>query len=232
MKTLLTITTLILTMLIVNSCRKNNAALFDGTDCSGNCYILNGKLIDSAINTGISGGELKFYFKNTTGVFSSKTIYLGRAITDGNGDYTFRFDGSRFNNLTGSYYAEAFTGSMFGGDLFYPNRVATFHLDTSFYNLPLIQNFPLFQPATVKVRVVASALTNFQYLTVGYSYGKTGNGIIFNGGRSIDTIITWKTAGDLRTFIEADAVGNGVNIQRRDTLIVPANNTRQIEIRL
>ena len=232
MKTLLTLITLIMTMLIVNSCRKNNDALFDGVNCSVNCYILTGKLIDSAATGGIADGELKFYFKDITGTFSSKTIYLGRATTDVNGNYKFRFDGSRFKNVMGYYYAEAFSGSMFGGDLLYPNRVATFNLDTSFYSLPFIQNFPLFRPATVKVRVVASTVTNFQSLTVGYNYGKVGNGIIFNGGRSIDTTIIWKTAGDLRTFIQADAVGNGVNIQKRDTLIVPTNNTRQIEIRL
>jgi hypothetical protein len=90
----------------------------------------------------------------------------------------------------------------------------------------------LFQPATVKVRVIASTVTNFQYLTVSYSFGNVGNGIVFNGGRSIDTTITWKTAGDLRTFLQADAIGNGVNIQKRDTVIVQTNNTRQIEIRL
>lgn len=232
MKILLTITTLTLTLLFVNSCRKSNDALFDGVNCTGNCYVLTGKLIDSALNSGISGGEIKFYFKDITGTFSSKTIYLGRSITDANGNYSFRFDGNRFKNFMGYYYAEAFNGSMFGGDQLYPNRVATFDLDTSLFNVPFIQNFPLFRPATVKVRVVATASTNFQFLTVDYSYGKVGQGIVFNGGRSIDTTITWKTAGDLRTFVQADAVGNGVNIQKRDTLIVPTNNTRQIEIRL
>ncbi len=231
MKTLL-ISTLLLTLLFVTSCRKNNDALFDGVNCSGNCYTLTGKLIDTAGNTGIARGELKFYFKDITGTYSSKTFYLGRAITDVNGVYTFKFDGSRFNNAMGYYYAEAFSGNMFGRDLLYPNRVSTFDLDTSFYNLPFIQNFPLFRPATIKVRVVASNVINFQSLTVDRDYGGVGNGIVFNGGRPIDTTITWKTAGDLRTIIQAHAVGNGVNIQKRDTLIIPTNNTRQIEIRL
>jgi hypothetical protein len=232
MKTLLTIITLTLTLLFVNSCRKNNDALFDGINCSGNCFILTGKLLDSAANAGIASGEIKFFFIDITGTFSSKTRYLGRAMTDANGNYTFKFDASRFNSATGYYYAEAFSGNMFGGDQMYPNRVSTFDLDTSLYNLPFIQNFALFRPATVKVRVVASTVTNFQFLTVDYSYGKVGQGIIFNGNRSIDTTITWKTAGDLRTFVQASAVGNGVNIQKRDTLIVPTNSTRQIEIRL
>lgn len=231
MKTRLTITTFFVTMLIVCSCRKNNDPLFDGVTCAGNCYILTGKLIDSAANTGIAGGEIKFYFRDNTGIFSNKKIYLGRAITNANGDYSFKFDGTRFNNVRGYYYVEAFKGDMFFDPL-YKNQVATFYLDTSLYNLPFIQNFPLFRPATVKVRVVASTNTNFQYLTVSYDYGKIGHGIVFNGGRSIDTIITWKTAGDLKTFIQADAAGNGVNILKRDTVIVQTNNIRQIEIRL
>ena len=232
MKSLLSIVTFIMTMLLVNSCRKNNVALFDGVTCTGSCYILAGKLIDSATTGAIAHGELKFYFEDIRGTFSSKKIYLGKATTDMNGNYTFRFNGSQFKNIMGYYYIEAFSGNMFGGDLTYPNRVTTFDLDTSFYNLQFIQNLPLFRPATVKVRVVASAVTNFQFLTVDYSYGKVGNGIVFNGGRSIDTTIIWKTAGDLPTVIQTDAVGNGVNIHKRDTLIIPTNNTRQIEIRL
>ena len=232
MKTILIITTLLLSMLFVNSCRKNNDGIFDGVSCSGSCYTLTGKLIDSAAKAGINGGEIKFYFKDLTGTFSSKTIFLGRAISDLNGNYNFRFDGSRFNNVKGYYFADAFSGGLFGIDLLYPNRVATFNLDTSFYNIPYIQHLPMFRPATIKIRVVASAVTNFQFLTVDYNYGKTGQGIVFNGGRAIDTTITWKTAGDLRTFIQAVAVGNGVDIQKRDTLIIPTNNTKQIEIRL
>jgi hypothetical protein len=115
---------------------------------------------------------------------------------------------------------------MFGDNQMYPNRVATFDFHKLFYNLPFIQNFPLFRPATVKKRVVASTVTNIQFLTVDFSYGKVGQGIVFNGNRSIDTTITWKTAGDLSTFTQASAVGNGGNIRKRDTLIVPTNNTR------
>jgi hypothetical protein len=231
MKTLLTITTFFVTMLFVCSCRKKDP-LFDGVTCSGNCYILTGKLIDSAANTGIARGEIKFYLDETTGPFSSQKRFLGRATTDENGNYSFKFDGNRLKNAKGYYYAEAFSGNMFGENQSFPNRVATFYLDTSIYNLPFIQNFALFHPATVKVRVIASTVTNFQFLTVSYNYGKVGGGIVFNGNRSIDTTITWKTAGDLKTFVHASATGNGVNIEKRDSLIIPTNLMRQIEIRL
>ncbi|MBK6826804.1 MAG: hypothetical protein IPG86_08050 [Chitinophagaceae bacterium] len=54
---------------------------------------------------------------------------------------------------------------------------------------------------------------------------------MLNGGRNIDTILNYKTAGDLPSFIQADARGNGVNISLYDTLVIPARGTRQIEMR-
>ncbi len=122
MKTLLTYTTLFLTIFFASSCRKDKNPLFDGVNCSGNCYVLTGKLIDSAANSGVATGEINFYFNDNTGTFSNKKIFLGRAITDLNGDYTFRFDGSRFNNVRGYYYAEAYKGNMFAEPV-YENRV-------------------------------------------------------------------------------------------------------------
>lgn len=174
--------------------------------CSGSCYILTGKLLDSAINTGVASGEIKFYFNDITGTFSSKKIFIVWTISDANGNYQFKFNGSRFINVRGYYYAEAYKGNMFSNPV-YKNRVATFDLDTSFYNMPFTQNFLLFRPATIKVRVIASTIANFQFLTVSNGYVKANNGIIFNGGKTIDTTILWTTTGDLRTFIKGDAVG-------------------------
>jgi hypothetical protein len=186
--------------------------------------------LDSASNSGLAGGEIKFYFKDITGTFSSQTTYLGKTITGGDGNYSFKFDGTTFKNVFGYYYAEAFKGELFH-DPYYGNRVSVFDLDTSFYNIPFIQNFSLFRPATLKIRIIASSVTNFQFLTVSYDYGKLNNGVVINGGRQIDTTITFKTAGDIRTFVQADANGNGVNLSKKDTVIIPTNNTRQIELR-
>ena len=230
MRSFLTYIILLLTLILVNSCRKQKNPLFDGVNCSGNCFILTGKLLDSASNAGIASGEIKFFFRDNTGTFSNKKIFLGRTITGTNGNYTFKFEGSRFNNIRGYYYAEAYKGNFFS-EPYYQNRVGVFNLDTSFYDIPFTQNFPLFRPATIKVRVIVSNVTNFQYLTVSYSYGKAGTGIVLNGGRRIDTTITWKTAGDIRTFIQGAAAGNGINIVKRDTVIIPENKIGQIEIR-
>lgn len=218
-------------LLFLHGCRKKNDPLFDGVNCTGNCFILNGNLIDSAGGTGISGGTIKFYFHEFRGgTFGAKKILLGETITGSGGQYSFRFDGSRFARMQGWFTAEAFKDDYFH-DPVNQNTVSVFDLDSTRYNIPFIQQFSLFRPATLRVRVIASTVTNFQYLTVDCSYGKASNGVVLNGGRSIDTTLVFKTAGDLRSFIQADARGNGVFITRYDTLIVPARNSRQIEIR-
>ncbi|MEJ7823294.1 MAG: hypothetical protein WKF85_13300 [Chitinophagaceae bacterium] len=220
----------ILALLLFNSCGKNKNPLFDGINCTGNCFILAGKILDSAVITGLSNAEIKFYFKDITGTIIRKNIYLGRAFTDPAGNYTFKFDGTSLKNTYGYYYAEAYNGNLFH-DPFYGNRMPEFNLDSTLYNVPVIQNFSLFRPAYLKVRIIASMVTSSQSLTVSYHYGKVGHGVVVNGGRQIDTTITLKTAGDIRTFIQADIRDVGFSISKKDTILVNSNTTRQYEIK-
>lgn len=215
-------------MFLVNSCRKNKP-LFDGINCTNNCYILSGRLLDSAVNSGIANAEIKFYFTDITGTIIKKTSFLGKTLTDNNGNYTFKFDGTNYKNPYGYFYVEAYKGNLFH-DPFYGNRVSTFDLDSTLFNAPFIQNFSLFRPAYIKIRVTAT-LSTIQSLTLSYHYGVIGNGIVLNGGRSIDTTLTYKTAGDIRTFIQADISSVGFLNSKKDTIIVKANTTANREIR-
>lgn len=216
---------------LVTGCRKKNDPLFDGVNCSGNCYILTGTLIDSAAGSGISGATIQFYFHEFRGgTFGAKKIFLGKTTTTTAGRYDFRFDGSRFARQSGWYTAEAYKDDYFH-DPVNKNTVSVFDLDSSYYNIPFTQQLPLFRPATLRIRVIASTVTNFQFLTVDYNYGKGGIGVVLNGGRLIDTTLIFKTAGDLRCFLQADARGNGVNISAYDTIVIPARSTRQVEMR-
>lgn len=232
MRKLLTYSILAFTFLLVNSCFKDKGPLSDGISCSGKCYVLTGKLIDSAANAGIQGGELRFYFQDIEGFFFRPKTYIGRTVTDASGNYIFRFDGTRFTKSMGYFYAEAYKETMFGYNRDYPNRVARFDLDTSLYNFPYNQNFLLFRPATLQVRVTSSSAPDSKRYSLNFNYGKTRTGLWLLGSRPIDTTITWKIAGDLRTLVEASATINGVYVKRQDSLIVPANTTRKIELRL
>ena len=203
---------------------------FDGVTCNSKCYILTGVLLDSAFNKGIANGEVKFYFNYSGGIFG-RTDFLGRVKTDALGSYRFVMPGNVYQYVSGYFYAEAYKDNMFASP-FYKNQVATYFLDSTDFDKPVVKNLLLFRPATLKLRVIATTVTGFRFLTVNYSYGKGSDGFVINGPRSIDTTFTFKTAGDIRTFITVDAKGNGVNVEKFDTIFIPANNTRQVEIRL
>lgn len=224
-----TILLLLLVVITSSSCFKNKNPLFDGVSCTGNCYELTGRVMDSAGAVPLSNAEVKFFYKYSSGILISRTDYLGKTSTNSLGQYQFRFDGSRYNYLMGYYYAEMYKGDFFA-DPGYKNRVGIFRLDSTQYNLPFVQNFSLFRPATLKVRVIVPASASFQFITVSYEYGRGGNGISINGGRAIDTTLSWGTAGDLRTYVRADAVSNGVAVTRYDSITVSANSTGTVTI--
>lgn len=221
---------LLLVLMTAGSCIKNKNPLFDGVSCTVHCYELTGWVTDSAAAVPLSNAEVKFYYKYNSGIFISRTDYLGKTTTNSAGQYRFLFDGSRYNYLNGYYYAEVFKGDFFAGPG-YKNRVGIFDLDTTQYNLPFVQNFALFRPAIVKVRVTAPASAGFQIITVAYEYGRGGNGAAINGGRAIDTTMSWSTAGDLRTYVRADAVKNGTAVTIKDSITVTANGTGTIELK-
>src|SRR5215212_7955374 len=77
------------------SCRKNRP-LFDGVNCSGNCYVLTGKITDTPSNAGIAGADIRFYYRPAGYTIFDNTKYLGKAMTNGNGEYKFQFDGSNY----------------------------------------------------------------------------------------------------------------------------------------
>ncbi len=212
------------------SCLKGKQPLYDGVTCTNKCFILTGVLLDSAFNKGIPNGEVKFYFHHAGGIFG-RTDFIGRVKSDARGNYRFVMPGNGYQNLFGYFYAEAYKDNMFNGP-FTKNQVATYHLDSTNFDRPVVKHLLLFRPATLKLRVIATTVTGFNFLTIGYGYGIGSDAVVINGPRSIDTTITFKTAGDIRTFIQVDAKGNAVNIEKFDTILIPANTTKQVEIRL
>lgn len=213
------------------ACRKTRPE-FNGVDCSGNCYILTGKVVDTPSNSGLEGVELKFYYRpRGYALFSDPTRYLGKTTTNANGEYKFQFDGTKYRSGAGYFRMVATKAGYF----YNPNNqndVATFYLDSSQFNVPYRQNFALFRPAKINVRFKAQTVTNFEFLTFSYHYGTSGMSISFNGRRQIDTTVTFQTAGDIRTFVNWSAIGNGVNIRKNDTLFTTRGGTINYQIDL
>jgi hypothetical protein len=218
-------------ILLLVSCRKSKPE-FDGINCSGNCYILTGRVVDTPSNSGLQGVAVKFYYRPSGYTFlGDPTHYLGKTTTNANGEYKFQFDGTKYKTNAGYYRINA-TKNGYVYDPLNQNDVKIFNLDSNQFNIPLNQDFPLFRPAKLTVRIRAAITINFEFLTFTYSYGNSGTGIILNGKRTIDTTVTFQTAGDVRTFVQWNAGGNGVAIKKNDTLFVTRGGTIQYQINL
>jgi hypothetical protein len=215
------------------SCRKNKA-LFDGQSCTGSCYVLTGRLSEFQNSSALANTQLDFYYKTSGGIFNNHLEYLGKTITAADGSYTFKFDSKDYKNPTGYFSMEGTRdGYIYNnyGDKTEKNLLI-FQLDSSKINIPQVNNVALYKVATLKIIVKAVTITNFGYLTIGYNYGRGNFGPVLYGGRSIDTTLIYKTAGDIPTFINWNARGNGVDINRNDTLIVPSGTEKIYQINL
>jgi len=216
------------------SCRKDQP-LFDGHSCSGSCFILTGHLTEAQSNSPLPGTELKFYYKRSQYTFFDRTEYLGSTTTASDGSYSFRFDSKDFTDPSAGFFV--IEGERDGyiyrnaGDQI-NSELALFNLDSSRINIPQVNNLTLYKAAIIKFQIKAATVTNFDFLLVTYSYGTNSYGPVINGGRAIDTTLIYKTASDIPTFINWNALGNGVSISQKDTLIVPFGTEGLYQINL
>ena len=223
--------TLLSVILLLFACRKNKAE-FDGVNCAGNCFILKGKIYDMPSFNALEGVELKFYYRPPGYViFYDPTRYLGHAFSNANGNYSFQFDGSSFKNSNGYYSIEAIKRNYFYNP-FNLNDIAVFNLDSTQLNIPVVHNSPMFREAKLNVRFKATSVTGFEFLTFTYHFGNGATGIVLNVKRAIDTTISFTTAGDIKTFIQWDATGNGINIRKNDSLLIANGSSAFYQVTL
>jgi len=205
--------------------------MFNGVNCTGNCYTLKGKVIDSVTNEGIANVKLELLFNNGNYTLFGGRKLLVNATTNPKGEYSIIFDGSTLKDKNGYYSISASHPSYFI-DAYGDKTAAIFDLDSTNYNKPKDLSFAMFAPGTIKVHFKASKITNFLYLDFTYSYSKIGYGISLNGNRQIDTVINFKTAGGLPTYIRWSAFGNNVNVRKVDSLVVTKNGITAYNIEL
>jgi hypothetical protein len=231
MKKLLNSLVALLLVLAFTAC-VNRDPLFDGVNCTGNCYVLTGKIYDPALGTGLSKVDLRFYFKQYLGMASNRTEYLGKATTDANGNYRFTFDGTGYKDKMGSFYIEANKDDMFYGHGT-GKRLPYFDLDSAQYNVAFNHDYPLYRPATIKINVTADKLDIGHYITVTRNYGQGGYGETINGtGGPVNKTFTFKTAGGVTTYVNAIKTDTQPHTVVQDSVKVEVNATRQINIRL
>ena len=205
---------IIILLLSVFACKKTDAE-FDGINCIGNCYFLTGKIVDTPANNQLKGVELNFYYKPASLMFDN-TQYLGKTMTDEKGAYKFQFDGSNYKLNRGYFYIKG-TKQDYFCNVHQNDILGYFNLDSTQINDSTKQNFSMFKVSKLKVHYSIQNNTNFQFLTFSYGIGQSTQGWIFGGGK-YDTTIEYITAKDIRTFVNWNAVGNNVSIQKYDTL--------------
>lgn len=221
-------------LILLSGCKKasDNKPMFDGINCAGNCFILKGVVTDTPANTRLANVEVRFYLGKITGGSiqwpipdPNEVYYLGRTFTNSNGEYEFKFDGSGFKYGSALYYIESTKQGYIYGPTPAHHKVKQFYLDSNNFSIPFLQNFNLYLPSTMRVRFKASTITNFNFLAFGYSYGNgLGAGINIEGNRQFDTTVSFRTAGGIQSFLMYGIYGNGVYIERKDTLVPSAND--------
>ncbi|MFT3826451.1 MAG: hypothetical protein QM731_21200 [Chitinophagaceae bacterium] len=216
----------------LTACFKDNTIpSYDGTSCAGECYVLAGRITEKQSGNGLAGVELKFYFKPAGYAIIDNRDYLGVARTGTDGSYSFSFPGKKYRSPQGYFIMQ---GSKEGYIYFNTGstEIMTFLLDSTRLNSPVVNNIALYKASTLKINVKTDSITNFNFLTVTYSYGNGGYGQALNGGAPINQTLTYKTAADMPTFIQWNAYGNGVSISRKDTIVVPSGTEKVYDIKL
>ncbi|OFX24892.1 MAG: hypothetical protein A2033_17945 [Bacteroidetes bacterium GWA2_31_9] len=220
MKVLISI--MVIFLISLSSCKKYDQPAYDGINCSGNCFILIGQIIDTPTTAKLSDVELKFYLSPRE--MLSRPEYLGVTKTNSNGEYKFQFDATNFTD-SNSHNLFYITHNMTEYFCFEPTstKAGYFNLTSSNVNIPFIQNFTFFKKAKLKVHFKSQQIFPYDFFDFMYGFGKTNFGIAFNGHRYIDTTITFITAGDIRAFINWGPGYYGSNMHY-DTIIIPTSS--------
>ena len=157
------------------------------------------------------------------------THYLGKTTTDAKGEYKFQFDGNNYKQNSGYFYIKG-TKQDYFCNVQQDDILGYFNLDSTQINDTTHQNLKMFKVSKLKIHYLVQNITNFQFLTFSYGIGQGKQGWVFGGGK-YDTTIEYNTAKGIPTFIDWDALGNGVTIQKHDTLTA-TGTTLYYEVKL
>ena len=214
------------------SCRKDKSTPAS-IPCSGNCYILTGQIIDTPSTNKLSEVEIRLYYylQVLTPVLGPRLV--AKTKTDVDGKYTFKLDGTKFkDDPYGFFFAFTKPGYCYGVQ---DDKLNYFDLDSSNFDIPFVQNFALTKTARFKLHLKNGGLNKYDFLTFQYRFRNDnfGGGNLFSVDKQVDTTIAFSTAGDIRTIIYWVVTDKGnILIEKKDTLIIPADTQRDYEISL
>ena len=227
---LFTIFSLVLSTLLMrmDSCKD---PLFDGVNCTGNCYELKGRVTDSATNQGRPYVKLKFYYHSGGYSIFGNSRLLVDAKTNQNGDYSIKFDGTKFKEGKG-YFSLSATHSNYFIRPLNDNHVFTLDLDSTSFNKPVQRNFAMHWPGFIKLHLTAGSTSTVKHIDFSYSCGKSGLGYWLPVKPNLDTTISLKTASGIQTNIRWYISPLNGNVQNLDSITVSKIATVEYKVAL
>lgn len=221
MKTIRTVCIFCFVILTAMQCQKEPA--FDGVNCEGNCYIITGKVIDSASNIGIPDVTIEFNWeRNPHSTIFNPTLILAKTVTNDNGEYKFNIDGSKLSSE--NWYSYKTTHPEYSSNPINSDDYIGFNLKNISYGIPYIKNISMFKPGTLKFHVKSDDTTSFDYLGIRYKFKKVFFASSIRGNKKIDTIMNINTVGGFYTHFTWQTTKNDINsLIKTDSIFVPEN---------
>ena len=210
------------------SCKKDRP-IYDG-NCTGNCFVLQGKVVEQQTQTPLGNIKIGIYFKHPSGGLGSSTDHLGEITTKLDGSYFFSFPKSAY-----SQGLIKFQGGIQGyiNDNFQEgiNTIASVRTDYIQQDT-ITTELKLWKSAFLKIHVATSTITNFN----SFFFNNTFQGSYFGvysvpGNRSFDTTFNILTASDIPTYITWSTT-QGTILRGKDTVIVPSGTVGNLLIQL
>ena len=212
-------------LLFSSKCKQDVEPLSDGKSCSDSCVTIYGSVKDTLTKLPVQDASIKLYFKGCQG-FST---YLANVFSDSAGQYSVKFDKSKFNSDCGNYEIDCekngFLISPISGynTIWISNRIST--------QKPYKANIRLFKIAYLNFKVKGTMAKPKYYYQYDYWFDSTRvSGLIYGHPNSnssfysYDTSFTLPIVGDINT-----RVGSSYNFPI-DSFIVPAGQTKEYEI--
>ncbi|MBC7915054.1 MAG: hypothetical protein H7Y07_13130 [Pyrinomonadaceae bacterium] len=213
------------------SSRSCKDPVYDGKTCTGDCYILEGKIIDSVTSEGIPKVGLKLYFNTNNHPFNHRKLLVD-ANTNQNGEYRIIFDGTKYKDQNESFSLYAKHTDYFVNGTEPDHHIATIYTRNINFNQPVRLNYSMFWPGYIKLRLKSSTTTSVKKLSFMSTYGGFGTGLLLDLTPNLDTVIILKIASRIQTRIKWYVYPQSPFVEKRDSLTVGKNDTVDYAINL
>ena len=186
---------LLLTILIIISCKKNN--------CNGDCreIQISGQVIDTSNNKGLANVPIQVYWQDRGFCISCTQMHVNNSKTNNQGSFDFIVTVDRERFETDFLYVEAAIPNGYIHSYSKTERVEYDYI-TQYDNQVSGLRFVMYPKANLLIKLVKNQNDNFNFFDVKYTYSPTSIGIFNSSGAFTDTAFNVETSANIFTKIE------------------------------